>query len=88
MPIHFNLFIELIVPYCNFSLQKSTSAGSENAIGGGMGVLKVGRRRWGQSKTRESREELDPVEMAVSNSKKPSLAKPEDERILKEQHPL
>lgn len=69
-------------------LQKSTPAGSVNAIGGGMGMLKSGRRRWGQSKTRDSREELDPSEMAVSISKKPTLAKAEDKSSLKEQQPL
>lgn len=71
-------------------LQKSTPAGSENAGGVGMGMLKSSRRRWGQSKTRESRKELDPSEMAVSFSKKDqkNLAKPEDKSSLKEHQPL
>uniref|UniRef100_H3CJL9 non-specific serine/threonine protein kinase n=1 Tax=Tetraodon nigroviridis TaxID=99883 RepID=H3CJL9_TETNG len=71
-------------------LQKSTPAGSENAGGVGMGMLKSSRRRWGQSKTRESRKELDPSEMAVSFSKKDQkkIAKPEDKSSLKEHQPL
>uniref|UniRef100_H3CJL8 non-specific serine/threonine protein kinase n=1 Tax=Tetraodon nigroviridis TaxID=99883 RepID=H3CJL8_TETNG len=69
---------------------KSTPAGSENAGGVGMGMLKSSRRRWGQSKTRESRKELDPSEMAVSFSKKDQkkIAKPEDKSSLKEHQPL
>ena len=73
---------------CCSLLQKYSPAGSENTIGGGMGMLKGGRRRWGQSKTRESREELHPSEMDVSVSKKPTLAKPEDKSSLKEHQPL
>ncbi|XP_029698669.1 serine/threonine-protein kinase MAK isoform X2 [Takifugu rubripes] len=60
---------------------KPSPTGSENTIGGGTGTLKNGRRRWGQSKTRESREELDPPEMSVSTSKK-------EQRSLKEHQPL
>lgn len=82
------LVIDLTLACCYPPLQKSTPAGSENAIGGGMGMLKSGRRRWGQSKTRESREELDSSEMAVSMSKKPTLAKPEDKSSLKEHQPV
>ncbi|XP_044032978.1 serine/threonine-protein kinase MAK isoform X3 [Siniperca chuatsi] len=69
---------------------KPLSLGSENtAAGGGMGVLKSGRRRWGQTvaKTSESWEESDPSETAVSNSKKPSLGNTEEERIPKEHRP-
>lgn len=81
------LMIHLTIACRHPPLQKSTPAGSENAIGGGMGMLKSGRRRWGQSKTRESRKELEPSEMAVSISKKPTLAKPEDKSSLKEHQP-
>eukprot|EP00066_Takifugu_rubripes_P016885 XP_011606151.1 PREDICTED: serine/threonine-protein kinase MAK [Takifugu rubripes] len=63
------------------NIYKPSPTGSENTIGGGTGTLKNGRRRWGQSKTRESREELDPPEMSVSTSKK-------EQRSLKEHQPL
>uniref|UniRef100_A0A3Q3ILT8 non-specific serine/threonine protein kinase n=1 Tax=Monopterus albus TaxID=43700 RepID=A0A3Q3ILT8_MONAL len=68
-------------------LQKAVSLGSENSFGGGgIGVLKSGRRRWGQmvSKISDSWEEFDSSETAVSNSKKPSLGNIEEERSLKE----
>ncbi|XP_041817115.1 serine/threonine-protein kinase MAK isoform X8 [Chelmon rostratus] len=69
---------------------KAASLGSENSIGaGGMGVLKSGRRRWGQTvaKTSDSWEEPDPSETAASNSKKPSLGNAEEERSPKEHRP-
>ena len=73
-------------------LQKVTSLGSENTVGGGgggMGALKSGRRRWGQTvaKTTDSWEESDPSETAASNSKKPSLGNAEEERSPKEHLP-
>lgn len=77
----FIYLIDLIVAASYPSLQKPSPTGSENTIGGGTGMLKSGRRRWGQSKPRESREELDPSDKSVSNSKK-------EERSLKEDHPL
>ncbi|XP_076017172.1 serine/threonine-protein kinase MAK isoform X2 [Genypterus blacodes] len=67
---------------------KPVSLGSENSVGGGggMGALKSGRRRWGQTvaKTTDSWEESDPSETAASNSKKPSLGVAEEERGPKE----
>ncbi|MEQ2260838.1 hypothetical protein XENORESO_002089 [Xenotaenia resolanae] len=66
---------------------KAASMGSENALGGsGMGLLKSGRRRWGQavSKTSDSWEESDQSETAASNSKKPSLGTAEEDRSSKE----
>ncbi|KAM9337754.1 serine/threonine-protein kinase MAK [Symphorus nematophorus] len=69
---------------------KAASLGSENTVGGGgMGVLKNGRRRWGQTvaKTSDSWEESDPSETAASNSKKPSLGNAEEERSPKEHRP-
>ncbi|KAM4718967.1 serine/threonine-protein kinase MAK isoform 2-T2 [Anableps anableps] len=75
----------------------AASMGSENAVGGsGMGLLKSGRRRWGQavSKTSDSWEESDQSETAASNSKKPSLVAAEEDRSKehcsqpKEQKPL
>uniref|UniRef100_A0A673B7E7 non-specific serine/threonine protein kinase n=1 Tax=Sphaeramia orbicularis TaxID=375764 RepID=A0A673B7E7_9TELE len=71
-----------------------TSLGTENnAVG--MGVLKSGRRRWGQTvaKTSDSWEESDPSESAASNSKKPSLgnsdeSSPKHRPQAKEQKPL
>lgn len=71
-------------------LQKAASTGGENsAAGGGTGMVKSGRRRWGQtvSKTMDSCEESDPSETAASNSKKPSLGKTEEERRPKEPRP-
>lgn len=82
------LMINLSIACGHPPLQKSTPAGSENAVGGGMGMHKNGRRRWGQSKTRDSRKELDLSEMAVSIPKKPTLAKPEDKSSPKEHQPL
>ncbi|XP_032406864.1 serine/threonine-protein kinase MAK isoform X9 [Xiphophorus hellerii] len=76
---------------------KATSMGSEKAVGGsGMGLLKSGRRRWGQavSKTSDSWDESDQSETAASNSKKPSLGTAEGDRKQehcsqpKEQKPL
>ncbi|XP_027130276.1 serine/threonine-protein kinase MAK isoform X5 [Larimichthys crocea] len=70
-----------------FSHAKAASLGSENTVGGGgLAVLKSGRRRWGQTvaKTSDSWEESDPSETAASNSKKPSLGNVEEERIPKE----
>ncbi|XP_054893294.1 serine/threonine-protein kinase MAK isoform X8 [Poeciliopsis prolifica] len=76
---------------------KATSMGSENAVGGsGMGLLKSGRRRWGQavSRTSDSWDESDQSETAASNSKKPSLGTAEGDRKQehcsqpKEQKPL
>ncbi|TKS87909.1 Serine/threonine-protein kinase MAK [Collichthys lucidus] len=71
----------------SFSHAKAASLGSENTVGGGgLAVLKSGRRRWGQTvaKTSDSWEECDPSETAASNSKKPSLGNVEEERIPKE----
>ncbi|KAK2859336.1 hypothetical protein Q5P01_003956 [Channa striata] len=67
---------------------KAASLGSENS--GGIGTLKSGRRRWGQtvSKTSDSWEEFDPSEIASSNSKKPSLGNVEEERSPKEHNAL
>uniref|UniRef100_A0A3P8RQQ0 non-specific serine/threonine protein kinase n=1 Tax=Amphiprion percula TaxID=161767 RepID=A0A3P8RQQ0_AMPPE len=74
--------------------QKVTRLGSEDNIG--MGVLKSGRRRWGQmvAKTSDSWEESDPSETSASNSKKPSLGNTFSSMCLdsvfrpKEQKPL
>ncbi|XP_028289261.1 serine/threonine-protein kinase MAK isoform X2 [Parambassis ranga] len=69
---------------------KGASLGTENSSGaGGMGVLKSGRRRWGQMVTRtsDSWEESDPSETAASHSKKPSLGNAEEERSTKEHCP-
>nr|CBN81828.1 Serine/threonine-protein kinase MAK [Dicentrarchus labrax] len=69
---------------------KAASLGSENTVGGGgMGAVKSGRRRWGQTvaKTSDSWEELDPSETAASNSKKPSLGNTEEEGNPKEHRP-
>ncbi|XP_042366283.1 serine/threonine-protein kinase MAK isoform X1 [Plectropomus leopardus] len=67
---------------------KAASLGSENSVGG-IGVLKSGRRRWGQTvaKTSDSWEESDPSETAASNSKKPSLGNSEEDRGPKEHRP-
>ncbi|XP_067434721.1 serine/threonine-protein kinase MAK isoform X8 [Thunnus thynnus] len=72
------------------SYVKAASLGSENNVaGGGMGVLKSGRRRWGQTvaKTSDSWEDSDPSETAVSNSKKPSLGNEEEEKSPREHRP-
>ncbi|XP_054479269.1 serine/threonine-protein kinase MAK [Anoplopoma fimbria] len=69
---------------------KAVPPGSENSVGdSGMGALKSGRRRWGQTvaKTSESWEESDPSETAASNSKKLSLGNAEEEGSLKEHRP-
>ncbi|XP_033988263.1 serine/threonine-protein kinase MAK [Trematomus bernacchii] len=61
---------------------KAASQGSENSVGGGgVAVLKSGRRRWGQTvaKTSDSWEESDRSETAASDSKKPSLGDEEEE---------
>uniref|UniRef100_A0A3Q2ZTZ0 Male germ cell-associated kinase n=1 Tax=Kryptolebias marmoratus TaxID=37003 RepID=A0A3Q2ZTZ0_KRYMA len=65
---------------------KVASLGSENV---GMGFLKSGRRRWGQAvaKTSDSWEESDQSESSVSNSKKPSLGKAEEDGSPKEHCP-
>uniref|UniRef100_A0A3B4ZRB1 non-specific serine/threonine protein kinase n=1 Tax=Stegastes partitus TaxID=144197 RepID=A0A3B4ZRB1_9TELE len=72
-------------PGCGL-VQKVTRLGSEDNVG--MGALKSGRRRWGQTvaKTSDSWEESDPSETSASNSKKPSLGNTEEERSLKEHH--
>ncbi|XP_051796484.1 serine/threonine-protein kinase MAK isoform X3 [Acanthochromis polyacanthus] len=64
-----------------------TRQGSEDNIG--MGALKSGRRRWGQTvtKTSDSWEESDLSETSASNSKKPSLGNAEEERSPKEHCP-
>ncbi|XP_041670405.1 serine/threonine-protein kinase MAK isoform X3 [Cheilinus undulatus] len=70
---------------------KASSVGSENSIsGGGVGVLKSGRRRWGQTvaKTSDSWEESDPSETSASNSKKPSLGNAVEEKASVEHRPL
>ncbi|KAM9332942.1 serine/threonine-protein kinase MAK isoform 2-T2 [Pholidichthys leucotaenia] len=73
----------------SLSHARAASLGSENsAAGSGVGVLKSGRRRWGQSvtKTSDSWEESDLSETSASNSKKPSLGNVE-ERNPKEHCP-
>ncbi|XP_029955305.1 serine/threonine-protein kinase MAK isoform X2 [Salarias fasciatus] len=66
---------------------KAAPAGSDSNVG--EGVLKGGRRRWGQTvvKASDSWEESDPSETAASNSKKPSLGSAEEERSAKEHCP-
>ncbi|KAM8823645.1 serine/threonine-protein kinase MAK isoform 5-T11 [Spinachia spinachia] len=67
---------------------KAAPLGGDNGVSAtGMGVLKNGRRRWGQSlaKTSDSWEESDPAE--TSNSKKPSLGSAEEEASLRELRP-
>ncbi|XP_040022734.2 serine/threonine-protein kinase MAK isoform X9 [Gasterosteus aculeatus] len=71
---------------------KAAPLGVDGSVGAaGMGVLKNGRRRWGQTaaKTSDSWEESDPAETTASNSKKPSLgnAEEEEEASLKEHRP-
>uniref|UniRef100_A0A3Q1F8Z7 non-specific serine/threonine protein kinase n=1 Tax=Acanthochromis polyacanthus TaxID=80966 RepID=A0A3Q1F8Z7_9TELE len=73
------------IPLPQYDLdQKVTRQGSEDNIG--MGALKSGRRRWGQTvtKTSDSWEESDLSETSASNSKKPSLGNAEEERSPKE----
>lgn len=77
---------------CRPHPQKAAPLGVDGSVGAaGMGVLKNGRRRWGQTaaKTSDSWEESDPAETTASNSKKPSLgnAKEEEEASLKEHRP-
>nr|XP_054607052.1 serine/threonine-protein kinase MAK isoform X8 [Nothobranchius furzeri] len=77
---------------------KAASLGSENsAVSSEMGLLKSGRRRWGQAltKTSDSWEQSDQSETAASNSKKPSLGNAEEDQSSedhcpqpKEQKPL
>ncbi|KAM6900769.1 serine/threonine-protein kinase MAK [Xenentodon cancila] len=67
----------------------AAQSGSENSVGGTpMGVIKSGRRRWGQAvaKTSDSWDDSDQSETAASNSKKPSLGNA-DERSCKEHCP-
>ncbi|XP_024135749.1 serine/threonine-protein kinase MAK isoform X5 [Oryzias melastigma] len=69
---------------------KAALADVENSNGGsGTGLLKSGRRRWGQTavKTADSWEESDQSESAVSNSKKPSLGNADEDGNVKEQCP-
>lgn len=71
---------------------KAGCLGSENSVGG-IGVLKNGRRRWGQTVARTSDSwESDRSETAVSNSKKPSLGQTEEDKVpkpmSKDQKPL
>lgn len=71
-------------------LSHAKALGSENNAGGvGTGVLKSGRRRWGQTvaKTSDSWEESDRSETSASNSKKPSLVNTEEEKSPKDQCP-
>ncbi|XP_041823818.1 serine/threonine-protein kinase MAK isoform X2 [Melanotaenia boesemani] len=73
------------------SQAKAAPLGSENTVGSSvMGILKSGRRRWGQmvTKTSDSWEESDQSETAASNSKKPSLGTAEEERSSKDCCPL
>ncbi|KAM9774676.1 serine/threonine-protein kinase MAK isoform 2-T2 [Syngnathus typhle] len=62
---------------------EAASLGNENKIDpGGQGVVKNGRRRWGQTvvRTSDSLDDLDQSDMAASHSKKPSLGNSEEER--------
>uniref|UniRef100_A0A8C6TG01 non-specific serine/threonine protein kinase n=1 Tax=Neogobius melanostomus TaxID=47308 RepID=A0A8C6TG01_9GOBI len=63
--------------------------GSENSIGG-VGMLKNGRRRWGQTVAKTSDSwESDMSETAATISKKPSLIHSEEDRTkVKDQKPL
>ncbi|RVE58913.1 hypothetical protein OJAV_G00199120 [Oryzias javanicus] len=69
------------------SHSKAASADVENSSG--TGLLKSGRRRWGQTavKTADSWEESDQSESAVSNSKKPSLGNADEDGNVKEHCP-
>ncbi|XP_061777909.1 serine/threonine-protein kinase MAK isoform X8 [Nerophis ophidion] len=66
------------------SCVKVTSVLNESV--GGTGMMKGSRRRWGQTeaKTLDSWDDSDLSDTAASHSKKPSLAKSEEERNLKE----
>ncbi|TNN84675.1 Serine/threonine-protein kinase MAK [Liparis tanakae] len=73
---------------------KAALPGNENSVGvgvgGGIGGLKSGRRRWGHTVAKtpqDSWEEYEPSETAASNSKKPSLVKAEEGGSPKEHHP-
>ncbi|KAL6098002.1 cilk1 [Pungitius sinensis] len=69
---------------------KAAALDGDNSVGAaGLGVLKNGRRRWGQTvvRTSDSWEESDPAETAASNSKKPSLGNAEEEAGPKEHRP-
>ncbi|KAM9827905.1 serine/threonine-protein kinase MAK [Neosynchiropus ocellatus] len=73
-------------------VQRAASLGSENSnVGaiGGLGMVKSGRRRWGQTltKTSDSWEDCDLADTAASNSKKPSLGNEEQQRTEKDQLP-
>nr|XP_057916218.1 serine/threonine-protein kinase MAK isoform X9 [Doryrhamphus excisus] len=62
--------------------------GNENSTSG-TGMVKNGRRRWGQTvtKTLDSWDDSDPLDTAASHSKKPSLGNSEEERNSKEPRP-
>ncbi|XP_055007047.1 serine/threonine-protein kinase MAK isoform X5 [Boleophthalmus pectinirostris] len=72
---------------------KAGSLGSENGVGG-IGMVKNGRRRWGQTVAKTSDSwESDVSETAASISKKPSLIQSEEEKTkhqtqMKDQKPL
>uniref|UniRef100_A0A3Q1F3R7 non-specific serine/threonine protein kinase n=1 Tax=Acanthochromis polyacanthus TaxID=80966 RepID=A0A3Q1F3R7_9TELE len=78
---------QIPLPQAESKPGKVTRQGSEDNIG--MGALKSGRRRWGQTvtKTSDSWEESDLSETSASNSKKPSLGNAEEERSPKEHCP-
>ncbi|KAJ0023032.1 hypothetical protein NQD34_015166 [Periophthalmus magnuspinnatus] len=62
------------------TVRKSGSLGSENGVGG-VGMVKNGRRRWGQTVAKTSDSwESDVSETAASISKKPSLVQSEEEK--------
>ncbi|XP_061821450.1 serine/threonine-protein kinase MAK isoform X2 [Nerophis lumbriciformis] len=69
------------------SCVKVTSVLNESV--GGTGMMKGGRRRWGQTeaKTLDSWDDSDASDTAASHSKKPSLGKSKEERNLKELRP-
>ncbi|XP_077480422.1 serine/threonine-protein kinase MAK isoform X3 [Stigmatopora argus] len=70
--------------------QEKASHGNENKIGpDGTGMVKNGRRRWGQTvtKTSDSWDNSDQSDTAVSHSKKPSLGNSQEERNLKKLQP-
>ncbi|XP_057680791.1 serine/threonine-protein kinase MAK isoform X2 [Corythoichthys intestinalis] len=66
---------------------KAAPIGNENKIGAG--IVKNGRRRWGQTVTRtsDSWDDSDQSDTAVSHSKKPSLGNSQEERNLKKLRP-
>uniref|UniRef100_A0A672IPV8 non-specific serine/threonine protein kinase n=1 Tax=Salarias fasciatus TaxID=181472 RepID=A0A672IPV8_SALFA len=78
-------------PLQQIPLPQVESKHGGDVVSGSMksGVLKGGRRRWGQTvvKASDSWEESDPSETAASNSKKPSLGSAEEERSAKEHCP-